>query len=124
MPNYRHDFWVIDPLDMTRVWMGQTEKNLRLRVARLAERYRDEIEAYMKAQAAWTDRTTLLRQTLYADIDFRPDVIKIYFDYSQRYGAYLEFRPDLAGRFAIVNPTFDRFAPRFLNEVTTLLNDL
>lgn len=120
----RSEFWIIDPTDMTREWMGQTEKNLRLRAARLMERYRDEIQAYMKANAAWTDRTTALRVTLYADIDFRPDVIILYFDYGQNYGKYLEFRPDLSGRFAIVNPTFDIYAPRFLHDVTYLLNDL
>lgn len=79
----------------------------------------------MKRTAAWTDRTGNLRQSLAAEIDLTtPDQISLYFGYSESYGIYLEFRPDLMGRFAIVNPTYDFFAPKFLDEVTQLLNDL
>lgn len=121
----KSDVWLIDPYDMTREWMGETEKNLRINALALVEKYRAEIESAMKRNAAWTDRTGNLRQTLYADIDLTtPDTITLYFDYGLYYGIYLEFRADLAGRFAIVNPTFDFYAPKFLDEVTNLLNNL
>lgn len=109
---------------MTREWMGQTEKALRARLLNLFEQYRAEIETYMRRNATWTDRTTDLRQTLYADIKATPDVITLSFDYGLDYGRYLEFRHDFNGRFAIVNPTFDIFAPKFYADVERILNDL
>ncbi len=118
------DVWLVDPYSMTVEWMGQTEKVLRRRILELMERYRGDIESYMKRTAAWTDRTGNLRQGLYAKLDIKPDVITLFFDYPLHYGVFLEFRPDLMGRFAIVNPTFDIFAPKFLADVTNLLNDL
>lgn len=116
--------WLIDPEAMTREWMGQTEKALRARLLNLFEQYRAEIETYMRRNAPWTDRTTDLRQTLYADIKATPNVITLSFDYGLDYGRYLEFRHDFNGRFAIVNPTFDIFAPKFYADVERILNDL
>lgn len=105
--------------------MGDTEKQLRIRLLALMEKYRAEIEAYMVRNAAWQDRTGNLRQSLAAEVDLTvPNQITLFFGYSLSYGLFLEFRPDLMGRFAIVNPTYDFFVPKFLDEVTQLLNDL
>jgi len=121
----KSDVWLIDIYDVTQEWMGQTEKLMRQRILALMEKYRAEIESYMKRVAGWTDRTGDLRQSLAAEIDLTtPNQITLFFGYSLHYGLYLEFRPDLMGRFAIVNPTYDFFVPKFLDEVTNLLNDL
>jgi hypothetical protein len=119
-----NDVWVIDPENMTREWMGQTEKILRLRLLALFQRYRAQIEQFMKSNAAWTDRTGNLRQTLYAEIEEKPYELILRFDYGLDYGKYLEFRFDLADRFAIVNPAFDVFAPKFLADANAIMHDL
>lgn len=85
----------------------------------LAHRYAAEIEAWMKANAPWTDRTGNLRRSLYAEVLELAQEIVLGFDYGLDYGVYLEFSNQ--GRFAVIAPALDHFGPRIWADVQALV---
>lgn len=88
-------------------------------VVQLAERYAVEIEAWMKSEAVWTDRTSNARQTLFSEaIDF-VDVVVILMSHGVEYGTFLELSN--GGRYAIITPALDYFMPRIWRDVQALL---
>lgn len=67
-----------------------------------------EIEAAMKENAPWTDRTGNARQTLAAFVYVVKDgLIALVAKQQMSYGVWLELKN--GGRFAIVIPTLERF---------------
>lgn len=68
-----------------------------------------EIENWMKANAPWTDRTGNARQTLYAQVIPALQEILVLLDHGVDYGLWLEVAN--AGRYAIVTPAVDYWAP-------------
>lgn len=67
-----------------------------------------EIEAEMKKNAPWTDRTSNARQTLAAFVYVVKDgVIALVAKQQMSYGLWLELKN--GGRFAIVIPTLEQF---------------
>ena len=86
----------------------------------IAQRWAPEIEAWMKANAPWTDRTSNARQGLYAKPEhFVREMVEIILAHGVEYGQYLELSN--AGRFAIVNPAIDRFGPLVWQDVVRML---
>ena len=86
----------------------------------LMNRYQPTVENYMKQQAPWTDRTGNARQGMYARVHHTPKVsIRMDLDHSMWYGKYLGYHH--AGRFAIVLPTRDYYAPRMIADAKRLI---
>lgn len=88
-------------------------------VVQLAERYAVEIEAWMKSNAVWEDRTGNARQTLFAEaIDFT-DVVVILMSHGVEYGTFLELAN--AGQYSVITPALDYYIPRIWRDVQALL---
>jgi hypothetical protein len=87
-------------------------------IQRLAKKYAAEIEAYLKANAIWTDRTGNLRQSMYAEVESSLTAIVLAFDYGLEYGVFLEFANQ--GEYQIIAPALDHFAPKFWADVQAL----
>ena len=87
----------------------------------LATRYAPEIEAWMKANASWTDRTGNARQTLYAEVtDIVNSAVILFFGHGVEYGVFLELAH--GGTYAIVTPALDHFIPRIWADVKAMLS--
>jgi hypothetical protein len=88
-------------------------------VVQLAQRYAVEIEAWMKANAVWQDRTGNARATLFAEaIDF-VDVVVILMSHGVEYSTFLELSH--GGRFSVLTPALDHYIPRIWRDVQALL---
>lgn len=88
----------------------------------ICQRYAAEIEAWMKAgtNAPWKDRTANARQGLYAKVEEElNEYIQILIDHTMDYGVRLEF--DYGGRFAVIAPALDMFAPKIWADIEALL---
>ena len=88
----------------------------------IMNRFRPDVETYMKSNAPWKDRSGNARQALWAEME-RIVRVMIAINFGQghgiEYGVYLEFKN--AGRFAIVNPTLDYFAPKIWAAIQGML---
>jgi len=93
-------------------WLGEVRAaQVRRQVERVANRNAAKIEAWMRANAPWTDRTGQARATLKAEvIDITGQAALILLQHGTDYGGlYLETMQ--GGRFAIVGPAIDTWAP-------------
>jgi hypothetical protein len=87
----------------------------------IAHRWAPEISNWMKSNAPWTDRTGNARQTLYTEVqDVVNQMVTLIISHGVDYGIYLELKN--AGRFAIVNPALDEFAPKIWADVKRMLS--
>ena len=89
-------------------------------VLQLANSYAPEIAAWMKQNAPWTDRTGNARQTLDSEVIELAHSIVIAFGHGVDYGKYLE--NSNAGKYAIIGPALDYFAPRIWADVRGLFS--
>ena len=90
-------------------------------VAAIANKWAPPIENWMKDNAPWTDRTANARQGLHTDVQNVINLmVRIVLYHGVDYGIYLELKN--AGRFAIVNPAIDYFAPRIWADVRRMLS--
>ena len=99
-------------------WLGDIRRRQVERgVMKVATRYAGEIETWMKANRKWTDRTGQARATLSAEvIDVTGRAALILLTHGVDYGAlYLETMQ--GGRFAILGPALDHFAPRIMRDL-------
>jgi hypothetical protein len=89
-------------------------------VKTLAERYSVEIEAWIKSNAPWTDRTGNARQTLYSEVtDIANSAAIIIISHGVEYGTFLELAH--GGSYAIITPALDHFIPRIWRDVRALV---
>jgi hypothetical protein len=87
----------------------------------IIQRWAPEIENWMKQNAPWTDRTGNARQTLHTEIDDVVNtMVKLTLAHGVNYGIFLELCN--AGRYAIVNPALDHFAPKIWSDVQRMLS--
>lgn len=86
----------------------------------LMQFYAAEIEAWMKTNAVWADRTGNARQGLHAEVETMVDLIVLSFDHGMTYGVFLEFANQ--GRFAIIGPALDHFTPLIWRDIQALLS--
>jgi hypothetical protein len=100
--------------------MGLNEFDVHVAKATLAaaEYIAPQAEAHMKANAPWTDRTGAARNGLHAKVQASSTLVGIVLYHSVPYGIYLETR--WSGRYAIIVPTIQEFAPQFLEAVGRL----
>lgn len=95
---------------------------IRRGVRAIADRRAPEIEAWMKAEAIWIDRTSNARQTLYAEVnEIAMTAVTILVSHGVDYGTYLELSH--GGAYAIVTPALDRFIPIIWSDVQAMLRD-
>lgn len=86
----------------------------------LAQRYAAEIEAWMKDNAPWTDRTGNARQALYAEAErLTGQAAEIILAHGMDYGLWLELAN--AGRFSVISPALDHFIPLIWRDAQALL---
>lgn len=113
--------WDIEPDKMLVEVAEDYAKAIHEAVYTICLRYAPEIEAWMKANAPWTDRTGNARQTLQARAEKTIEqIIEIVMGHGMTYGWNLEL--DHGGRFAIVNPALDYFAPKVWADVRSLMS--
>lgn len=84
-----------------------------------AEYIAPQAEAHMKTNAPWTDRTGAARNGLHAKVVGGNDVIGIVLYHSVPYGIFLEVRWN--GAYAIILPTIQEYAPKFLDTIGKLV---
>lgn len=97
--------WDVEPGEAMLSVYDEYERVQREAVLEVALYFAPLIEAWMKQNAPWEDKTGNLRQSLHAEVDQLVDSIVINFDYGLNYGAFLEFAH--AGKYAIIGPALD-----------------
>jgi len=85
----------------------------------LATRYAPQAEAWMKMNRPWQDRTSHARQTLHTWVETGSGRVILWLAHGVEYGVNLEY--NFAGRYAIIAPTIDLFAPLILDDVRAVL---
>lgn len=92
-------------------WLGEVRAaQVQRQVERSADRFSKKIEAWMRANAVWEDRTGDARRELRAEVvDMTGHAVLILLRHGVDYGVYLETMQ--AGRFAILGPALDTWAP-------------
>lgn len=80
-----------------------------------------QAEAHMKNNATWIDRTGNARNGLKTQVEVRRNNVVIYLFHQVPYGVYLETR--WSGKYAIINPTIEIFAPKYIELVADLAFD-
>lgn len=87
----------------------------------IAQRWAPEIENWMKQNAPWTDRTGNARQTLYTETsEVVNEMVELILSHGVYYGIFLELCN--AGKYAIVGPALDHFAPKIWADVRRMLS--
>lgn len=73
-----------------------------------------EILAYAQSNAPWNDRTGEARMGLVTDVVNEGDEVTLYLAHTAEHGQWLETIQN--GRFAIIMPTLETFAPIIFQE--------
>jgi hypothetical protein len=94
-------------------------KRLEAALYALANFYAPQIEAWMKENAGWTDRTGNARAGLHTEVQQMVGQIVILLAHGVNYGQWLEYRN--AGRYAVINPALDYWGPIVMDAVRRLL---
>lgn len=113
--------WDVPPEQALGVVYDEYRNRIRMVVEQLLRSYQPRIEAWMKENASWTDRTANARQSLYADVQrLGQDTFDLIMDHGMDYGRFLEFSN--AGRYAIIAPAVDVFAPQIFDDLQSILS--
>lgn len=110
--------WEVTPEQAIAALYDDYAKRIRLAIIRLARSFVPRIEAWLKSNAPWKDRTGNLRQSLFADVEAALTTVVIFFDYGLDYGKYVETVSQ--GSFAVIGPALDYWGPKFWAEVQAL----
>lgn len=94
-------------------------RNLYVAIGALADFYSVLIEAWMKDNAKWQDRSGNARQTLHSEVLRLAEEIVIQFDHGVEYGVFLELAHQ--SRFSVISPAMDHFAPLIVDDLIRLL---
>lgn len=113
--------WVKTPTD---AWMPKyIDWTFRIpaAIAQAFEARREEIGAWMKAEAVWRDRTGAARRSLHAEVIQEGVLVMLVMQYTIPifYSRYLETMQQ--GRFSILSPALDYWAPILIEDVRKLL---
>lgn len=108
-------------IDPSQAIAGLSEARLRTMYA--AEKYGQaaaaKLEAKAKADAPWTDRTALARQTIAGVCDWAGDALRVGIAGNMNYSPYLEFCNEK--RFAVLWPTLNAMSAEILQGMANLL---
>lgn len=110
--------WEVTPEEAFTALYDDYTRRIYQAIQALANRYAPEIEAWLKQNKQWVDRTGNATQGLYAEVEATLTEIVIAFDHSVEYGIWLELKHQ--GQYAIIAPALDYFAPKFWADVQAL----
>lgn len=112
--------WDVEPDQLFEEAIRGYISDLHRGIYLICQRYAVEIEAWMKAERVWTDRTGNARQTLHSEVtSVVNEYVELIMAHGVEYGINLEL--DNGGRFAIVGPALDRFTPKIWADVRSLI---
>lgn len=108
------------------VWSGDLHRNLALEPVRqrraiiaAANYAAPQIEAFMKANAPWTDRTGNARSGLATRVQVNGNLCAIVLYHSVAYGPYLELRWN--GKFSIIPAGMQMGGPLWMEAIARLM---
>lgn len=102
--------------------VGQLDKQVERAVSAVMQYWDGPIEAAMKRNAPWTDRTTNARNGLKAKYSRAGGGQAIVLSHSVHYGIYLETK--YSARDAIILPTIRAYGPKVMRSFQGLLDRL
>lgn len=116
--------WDAEPQTAIPAMIDHFEGSLHQWLIALALTYAPQVEAWMKHNASWTDRTGNARQSLQTQVYESPDrsqvVLELRYGNSIFYHVFLELNN--AGRYAIITPTVDYWTPLIMNDIRGALS--
>lgn len=102
--------------------MQAWERRMRAALKALGDHYGAQMEAEAKVEAPWTDRTGLARQGLFGEArEFGDDTLRVRLSHTMEYGTYLELAN--SGKYQVLEPTVQRHAPDFFQDVEKVAKD-
>lgn len=104
--------------DLNEQRLQQIGPTIKRAMVAAATKVAPEGESWMKANANWRDQTGNARNGLGGRTSISKNKVAIIFYHSVPYGIWLEVRWD--GRYAIILPAVERFAPRTMELVAKL----
>lgn len=112
---------VVRPEDVWNRGMRRHAARIRYTVKQVYESRKEEVEAWMKANAPWEDRTGDARASLHVELEeyLAQYVMNLMYGDAIYYDVYLEF--DHGGKFSIVPTTMDYWAPELMHDVAQRL---
>lgn len=112
--------WIVPPERAFAELYDDYANRIHAGIDAIMTRRAPEIEAWMKANAVWTDRTGHARQLLYTDVEAALTEIAMLISQGVEYGQWLELAHQ--GKYAIVGPTLDYWAKIIWNDVLEMLS--
>jgi hypothetical protein len=119
MAKYTGFVWHEKPPDALEEIYRAYADAVRAGITGIALRRAPEIQNWMRENAVWTDRTGNARQSLHTAVEVLATQIAIHLAHGVTYGVSLELRN--SGRYAIIGPALDEFAPVIWQDVKRLL---
>ena len=110
--------WDQSPEDAFSYLFDAYAAGLHEAVKLLCQARQPEIEAWMKTNASWTDRTGNARQGLTVTVHDVTDAIIIRLSHGVDYGWFLETR--FAGAYSIIAPAVDYWFKRIMDDVNQI----
>lgn len=112
--------WIVAPTDVFPQMAQKYTQAIFQSGRRVAHTRAREMEAYAKANAPWQDRTGAARAGLTATVEETGPIGTIVLSHGVSYGIWLEIAN--GGRFAIIAPTIDVFAPQIMRDLQRMMN--
>lgn len=99
--------------------LQEWERKQRAALLALGMHYAGLMGASARENAPWEDKTTHARDGLFGDARNVKDGLRVRISHSMEYGVYLELCNQ--GRYAILEPTVNKFADDFFREAEEVL---
>lgn len=112
--------WDGDPLALATALDGW-EQNVLSALGELADYFAGTLEAYAKANAPWTDRTSNARQGLRGEAEKLATAVVIYLIHTEDYGVFLELGTKYMTPRAIIGPTMESHYAEIMAAVEALV---
>lgn len=111
--------WKVSPQQAFGDGFRRYQENILNRLEQRCQDRADEIEAWMQANAPWTDRTGTARAMLTAEVNRQGDMVWLSIISGAEYGLYLEVCNQ--GRWGIVGPALDEFGPQIMADARSIV---
>lgn len=111
--------WIVEPEQVFGPALALYEAAIREGIRAILQRRAPEIANWMKENAPWTDRTGNARQGLHTELEALAYEMTLILAHGVQYGLPLELRN--AGRYAIIGPALDEWAPIIWQDVKELM---
>lgn len=110
--------WFHSPDEVFPEGLDRYVSDIRMAIMQISRQRAPEIETWMKNNAPWEDRTGNARQTLHTEVWMMAEQAVIRLSHGMGYGTFLELAH--GGRWAVIGPALDHFAPKIWNDVEQL----